>query len=157
MATSDETKLERELTLVRVFDAPRELMFKAWTDPQMMSRWFGPKIVARSDCRLDVRVGGNFSIVMRGSNGDSYPMKGVYQEVTAPERLVFTNIAIDDAGRHLLEGVTRVTFEDAGGKTKLTMYTHMFGKVPNAEFMLRGMEQGWSESLDKLGTLLAEG
>jgi uncharacterized protein YndB with AHSA1/START domain len=151
-----KSKLEGELTIVRVFDAPRELVFKAWTDPEMMSCWFGPKIVTKSDCRLDVRVGGSFSIVMRSSTGAAYPMKGVYQEVVEPERLVFTNIAIDDEGRHLLEGITRVTFEDAGGKTKMTMYTHMVGKVPNAEFMLRGMEQGWSESFDKLETLLAQ-
>jgi uncharacterized protein YndB with AHSA1/START domain len=154
--TEFKSRMEAELTLVRVFDAPRELVFRAWTDPEMMSRWFGPKIVTRSDCQLDVRVGGSFSIVMRASNGDSYPMKGVYQEVVAPERLVFTNIAIDADGNHLIEGITRVTFEDADGKTKQTMSTHMHGKVPNAEFMLRGMEQGWSESFDKLGPLLAQ-
>ena len=83
-------------------------------------------------------------------------MKGTFLEVAAPERLIFTGIAVDAAGNHLLEGVTTVTFEEQNGKTKLTMHTRAAGKVPQAEFMLGGMEQGWTESIDKLEELLAQ-
>ena len=150
------TKLERELTLVRIFDAPRELVFQAWTDPKMMAKWWGPRIVTDSICELDVRVGGSLRIVMRAQGGQEYPMKGVFTEVVAPELLAFTNIAVDEKGTHLLEGTTRVTFEKQGDKTKLTMHTHMFGKVPQAEFMLGGMQEGWSQSFDRLAEFLAQ-
>jgi uncharacterized protein YndB with AHSA1/START domain len=149
--------LERELTIVRVFDAPRELLFRAWTDPKMMARWWGPRGFENPACELDVRVGGALWIVMRGSDGTEHPMKGVFQEIVPPEKLVFTGIAVDASGNHLLEGVTTVLFEDQNGKTKMTMRTRAVGKVPQAEFMLGGMEQGWTESIDKLEELLTQG
>jgi uncharacterized protein YndB with AHSA1/START domain len=82
-------------------------------------------------------------------------MKGLFQEIAPPERLVFTGIAVDESGKHLLEGVTTVTLEEQNGKTKLTLHTRAVGKVPQAEFMLGGMEQGWTESIDRLEHLLA--
>jgi len=148
--------MERELTIVRVFDAPRALVFRAWTDPKMMARWWGPRLFTAPVCELDARPGGALLIVMHGLDGAEHPMKGTFLEVAAPERLIFTGIAVDAAGNHLLEGVTTVTFEEQNGKTKLTMHTRAAGKVPQAEFMLGGMEQGWTESIDKLEELLAQ-
>src|SRR5215471_5530713 len=86
------------VTLIRVFDAPRALVWKAWTDPKMMAQWFGPRGFTNPICELDVRIGGSLRIVMRGPDGTDYPMKGKFREITPPERLVFTNIAIDKDG-----------------------------------------------------------
>ncbi|HET9685736.1 MAG TPA: SRPBCC domain-containing protein, partial [Pseudolabrys sp.] len=92
------------VTILRVLDAPRALVWKAWTDPKMMAQWFGPRGFTIPVCELDVRAGGSLRIVMRGPDGQDYPMKGEFREVVAPERLLFTNIATDNDGNHLLEG-----------------------------------------------------
>jgi uncharacterized protein YndB with AHSA1/START domain len=146
---------EGTVAITRVFDAPGALVWKAWTDPKMMAQWFGPRGFTASVPELDVRVGGTLRIVMHGPDGNDYPMKGVFREVVPPERLVFSNIAVDQDGNHLLEGETIVTFAEHGGKTTLTLKTHAVGRVPIAPQMLAGMEAGWSQSLDKLQALLA--
>ena len=146
---------EGTVIITRVFDAPRALVWKAWTDPKMMAQWFGPRDFTNPVVELDVRVGGALRIVMRGPNGGEYPMKGVFREVVAPERLVFSNIGVDKDGNHLLEGETTVTFAEQGGKTTLTLKTHAVGLVPIAKQMLAGMEAGWTQSIDKLEELVA--
>ena len=145
---------EASVTITRVIDAPRELVWKAWTDPKMMAEWFGPRGFTNPVCELDVRVGGRLRIVMRGPDGNDYPMKGEFREVVAPERLTFTSIAIDNQGKHLLEGETIVTFIEKGGKTTLVVKSHAVGLVPIAPQMLAGMEAGWTQSIDKLEDLL---
>ena len=84
-------------------------------------------------------------------------LRRVYREIVAPERLVFTSIAFDNAGNHLLEGVTTVIFAEENGKTKITLTARAKGLVPQAPYMLEGMEAGWSQSLDKLAASLASG
>ncbi|MGC1900238.1 MAG: SRPBCC domain-containing protein, partial [Pseudolabrys sp.] len=145
---------EASVTLTRVFDAPRTLVWKAWTDPKMMAQWFGPRGFTAPVCELDVRKGGTLRIVMRGPDGNDYPMKGVFLKVIEPEQLVFTNIAIDNDGNHLLEGETTVIFSETDGKTTLTLKTHAVGIVPIAPRMLGGMEAGWTQSIDKLQELV---
>ncbi len=145
---------EGTVKIVRVFDAPRALVWQAWTEPKMLAQWFGPRGFGSSVPELDVRVGGNLRIVMHGPHGSDYPMKGVFREVIAPERLVFSNIAIDNEGKHLLEGLTTVTFAEQGGKTTMTLHTYAAGRVPIARQMLAGMEAGWTQSIDKLEELL---
>jgi uncharacterized protein YndB with AHSA1/START domain len=144
---------EREVVITRVFDAPRELVFRMWTDPKHMAQWWGPKGFTNPVCELDARPGGALRIVMRAPDGAEYPMKGVFQEMVAPERLVFTNIAVDREGNHLLEGITTVTFTEHGGKTKLTLQTRAVGIAPMAPQMLAGMEAGWTQSLERLAVL----
>jgi uncharacterized protein YndB with AHSA1/START domain len=146
---------EATVTLTRVFDAPRELVWRAWTDPKHMAQWFGPRGFTSSVPVLDARIGGALRIVMHGPDGNDYPMKGVFREVKPPERLVFSNIALDSDGNHLLESETTVILEEQGGKTKLTLKTYAKGLVPMAPQMLAGMEAGWSQSLDKMGELVA--
>ncbi len=147
---------ERTVTLTRVFDAPRELVWRAWTDPKHLGQWFGPRGFSSSLPELDVRVGGALRIVMHGPDGNDYPMKGVFREVKPLERLVFSNIAINNDGNHLLEGETTVTLEVQGSKTKLTVRSYAKGLVPLAPQMLAGMEAGWSQSLDKMAELVAK-
>ena len=84
-----------------------------------------------------------------------YPCRGVYLEIVAPERLVFTNIAMDDEGTPVLDGLTTVTFEEEDGKTKLTLRTSAVALVPGAVEKLAGMDTGWSMSLDRLARELA--
>ena len=149
-------KPSREVVITRIFDAPRELVFKAWTDPKQMARWWGPKGFTNPVCELDVRVGGVWRIVMRSPDGMEYPCGGVYCEVVEPERLVFTNIATDKDGNPVLDGLTTVTFAEHGGKTKLTLQTRAAAVVDYAAAYLEGMEAGWTQSLERLGELLAK-
>lgn len=155
-APGAQPMMEREVVLIRVFDAPRELVFDAWTKPEHLRRWWGPTIFTNPVCEADLRVGGAWRIVMRAPDGKDYPCEGVYREIVRPEKLVFTNIATDTEGNHLLEGLTTVLFENEDGKTKLTLRTFASGLVPYAPQMLAGMEMGWSQSLDKLTENLAE-
>jgi uncharacterized protein YndB with AHSA1/START domain len=147
---------QRELVITRIFDAPRELVFKAWTDPQHVAQWWGPKGFTNPVCEMDVRAGGALRIVMRGPDGIDYPMKGVFREVLKPERLVFTSVAVDAEDNPLLEALTIVTFAEQDGKTKLTMQTSAAGLVPEAAQKLAGMEEGWTQSQDRLETYLAQ-
>jgi uncharacterized protein YndB with AHSA1/START domain len=142
--------LERELVITRIFDAPRSLVFKAWTDPEHMAQWWGPKGFTAPICEMEARTGGALRILMRGPDGAEHPMTGVIREIVEPERLVFTNVAMDGDGKRLLEGVTTVTFADQGGKTKLTLRTRMVGLVADAARNLEGMEVGWTQSIDRL-------
>jgi uncharacterized protein YndB with AHSA1/START domain len=145
---------QREVTLTRVFDAPPQLVWKAWTEPRHMAQWWGPKGFTNPVCELDLRESGAIRIHMRGPNGAVYPMTGSFEEIVPLERLVFTTVARDLNGNPLLEGKTTVTFEDIGGKTKLTIHSRAVGIAPVAPQMLAGMEMGWTQSLDKLAELV---
>jgi len=151
------SKLQGGTAHHRVFDAPPEVVFQAWTDPKQMEQWWGPHRFTNPVCELDVRPGGAWRIVMRAPDGMEYISAGVYSEVVKPERLVFTNNAYDHEGKSLLEGVTSVTFAAQGAKTKLTLETRMLGKVSYAAQMLAGMDAGWNQSLDRLADLVAKG
>jgi uncharacterized protein YndB with AHSA1/START domain len=87
-----------ELTITRVFDAPRDLVFEAWTDAKHLAKWWGPHHFTNPVCELDVRVGGAIRIDMRGPEGTVYPMTGVLHEIVSPERLVFTSAPLDENG-----------------------------------------------------------
>jgi uncharacterized protein YndB with AHSA1/START domain len=149
-----EQSAHRELIMTRIFDAPRELVFKAWTDPKHVARWWGPNGFTNPVCEMDLRPGGSFRIVMRAPDGVDYPTTGVFREIVEPERLVFTNVALGKEGNPVLEGLTTVTFVEHDGKTKLTLHslqTSAVGFVAEAEPKLEGMEEGWRQSLDRLG------
>jgi uncharacterized protein YndB with AHSA1/START domain len=141
---------ERELTITRVFDAPRAVVFTAWTDATQLAQWWGPKGFTAPVCEFDARVGGKYRIHMRAPDGAIYPMGGEIREIVPPERLVFTNNALDEAGSHIIEGLTTVTFADEGGKTRMTLHTRGTAVVDYAAAYLQGMEIGWMTSIDKL-------
>ena len=150
-----ENVAKREVVITRIFDAPRGLVFKAWTDPEHMARWWGPRGFTNPICELDARVGGAWRIVMRSPAGIEYPCGGVYREIVEPERLVFTNIATDNEGNPVLDGLTTVIFAEHGGKTKLTLQTRAVAVVAHAAAYLAGMEAGWTQSLERLAEELA--
>jgi uncharacterized protein YndB with AHSA1/START domain len=146
---------QQEVTLTRIFDAPRELVFKTWTDPKHLAQWWGPHYFTNPVCELDLRPGGAILIHMQDPDGVAYPMKGVFHEIVEPERLVFTSSAFEgEDGQPLLESLNTITFEDLDGKTKLTVQSVVTRAEPGTEGALAGMEQGWTESLDKLAELL---
>jgi uncharacterized protein YndB with AHSA1/START domain len=147
---ADNSQMEREIEITRVFDAPRDLVYEAWTQCEHMTQWWGPEVFTNHRCQLDVRPGGKWQITMRSPQGMDFKCGGVYSEVIRPERLAFTNDAIDDNGGILLKGFTTVIFAEQGEKTKLTLKTKAIGQVPFAPQMLKGMRAGWSGSLDKL-------
>lgn len=147
---------EQELVLTRVIDAPRELVFKAWTDPKQVAQWWGPRGFTNPVCDLDVRPGGAIRIHMRGPDGTVYPMTGVYQEVVEPERIVFTSAALDADGNPMFEVLTTVTFAEQGGKTKQIMRARVIKTTAQAAPYIAGMEQGWTQSLERLAESLAK-
>jgi len=152
-----ENAMERELVIERVFDAPRELVFRAWTDPQHMAQWWGPKHFTNRVEQMDVKPGGAWRIIMCAPDGAEYPAQGIYREIVPPKRLVFTNDATDKDGNVIIEGFTTVTFDDQNGKTKLTLETRGVAKVDYAANYLKGMEAGWTQSLERLAESLAVG
>jgi uncharacterized protein YndB with AHSA1/START domain len=146
---------EREIVITRVFDAPRALVFKMWTDANHLRKWFGPGIFTNPVCEVDARVGGKWRVVMRDPQGNDYPCGGEYREVVAPERLVFTNIATDKEGNPIIDGLTTVILEEQNGKTTLTLQTRGTAVVDYAAEYLKGMEAGWAQSLESLAEELA--
>ena len=150
-----KTYATRELTLTRVFDAPRDLVFRMWTEPKHMAQWWGPKGFTNPVCELDVRPGGAIRINMRAPNGAVYPMTGTFREIVRPERLVFISFAEDHDGLRVIESLTTVTFAEQAGKTTMTVHASAVALAPIGAQYLQGMEAGWNGSLDRLAELVA--
>lgn len=145
----------QELVITRVFDAPRALVFKAWTDPKHVAQWWGPHGFTNPVCELDVRPGGAIRIDMRGPDGVVYPVGGMFREIVEPERLVALFV-LKGAGAQL-EVLNTVTFAEHDGKTKLTLHAIVVKSAgPEVAGALAGMEEGWRQSLDKFAGYLAK-
>lgn len=140
-----------EIVMTCMFDAPRELVFKACTDPDLVPQWWGPKRLTTTVDKMDVKPGGVWRFVQRDSSGSEYAFNGVYREIVSPERLVYTFEFEGMPGHVMLE---TLTFEEHDGKTKLTD-TSVFDTVGERDGMLEsGMEEGAAESMDRLAELL---
>jgi uncharacterized protein YndB with AHSA1/START domain/dihydrofolate reductase len=144
-----------DLVIRRVFDAPRRLVFQAWTDPMHVAEWWGPKGFTNPVCEMDVRVGGAIRIHMRAPNGVVYPMTGVFQEISEPDRLVLVSSPLDENGNSMFDVLTTVVFTEQQGKTELTLRAQVIQTTPPAPQYLAGMEAGWASSLDRLAAHLA--
>jgi uncharacterized protein YndB with AHSA1/START domain len=143
---------ERELVITRVFEAPRDLVFKAWTDPEHMVKWFGPKGFTSYILRSELRPGGAYRIHMRGPDGDDHWTQGIFHEIVAPKRLVMSGSWADSQGNPTSpETILTLTFEDHDGRTKLTLHQAIFESV-TARDAHRG---GWNSSFDRLAEYLA--
>jgi len=156
---------EQALVIERIFDAPRELVWKAWTDPVQLKRWWGPKIFTSPAAEIDFRVGGKYLFAMRSpefNEGQSIWSTGVYREIVPLERIVCTDCFADENGNVVpashygmtedfpLEMLVTVTFEEIDGKTRMTLRHE---GLPAGE-MIQGAEVGWNESFDKLAESL---
>jgi uncharacterized protein YndB with AHSA1/START domain len=142
-----------ELSLVRVINAPRELVWKAYTTREYVEKWWGPRKYETVVLEMDVRPGGRWRFLNR-AEGKEHPFTGVYQEVVAPERLVTTFI-YDVEGARDNPGLDVAIFEDLGdGRTKLTTKAVFPTLAALQESLNSGMESGWVETLDRLVELL---
>ena len=141
---------ERTVEITRVFDAPRERVFAAWTKAEHLARWFGPKGFTIHSCEADPRPGGLFRLCMRSPQGQDYWVRGVYREIVAPERLVITCTAEDEKGIPRLEEVIDVTFAEQDGKTRLGLKATASGPSAEAAAMLEGMPKGWAQTVNRL-------
>jgi len=144
-----------EMVLTRVFSAPRELVWKAWTEPGRVRAWWGPRGFGVPRCEVDPRPGGAMSIDMSGPDGTLYPGFGAFREVTPFDRLVFTAGAADSSGEPVFEILNTATFEERGASTLLTLRTRVLSARPEAAAYLPGQEMGWSLSLERLAAVLA--
>jgi uncharacterized protein YndB with AHSA1/START domain len=159
MATA---KNKNALTITRIFDAPRELVWRAWTEPEYFKRWWGPKSYTMLVCKIDLRVGGKYLTCMRSPEGLTYWSTGAYREILKPERIVCTDSFSDEKGNvvpashygasavYPLEMLITVIFEECEGKTK---------QILKHEGIPSGKERddtqtGLNESLDKLSDLM---
>jgi len=148
--------LGREFVITREFSAPRELVFKACTDPNHLAQWWGPKGFSNPVCEWDARPGGKIYVVMRGPDGTDYPMGGEVREVVAPEKLVTVTGALDEQGKFLFEILHTMTLVERNGKTTLTMHSRVISATPNAGRYIGGFEMGMTLSLERLSEHLAQ-
>ena len=149
---------EQVVGITRAFDAPRELVWKAWTEPERFMQWWGPKGFTSPVCKIDLRVGGKYLSCMRSPEGKDYWSTGVYREIVEPERIVCTDSFADEEGNVVpatyygmspdfpLEMLVAVTFEEHEGQTKLTLQHVGIPAGENSDLA----EAGWNESFDKL-------
>ena len=149
-STSILDPAERELVITRVFDAPRELVFQAWTDARHAKSWWGPRDYPATHLEMDVRPGGAWRGRLRSTAsgeelGKELGMGGVFREVAPPERVVFT-FAWEEEGERGLETLVTVTFAEQDGKTHMTFRQIPFQSVEERD----GHRGGWSSSFDRL-------
>jgi uncharacterized protein YndB with AHSA1/START domain len=143
---------ELVLIIERIFDAPRELVFRCWTEPEHFARWIGPQGFKSSILTWELRQGGKYLIHKRGPDGQEHWQQGVFQEIVPPERIVRTYCWADANGRPTRpETLLTVTFADLGGRTKLILHQSIFESV-SARDAHRG---GWASSLERLAEYLA--
>jgi len=144
-----------EMSLTRRVSAPLEIVFRAWTDARQLAEWWGPKGFTNPVCEADARAGGAIRIHMRAPDGVVYPMTGRYVEIDRPHRLVFTTAALDGEGRPMFEVRNTVTFTAVAGGTEIALVAEVTSTTPSVPQYLSGMSMGWSQSLDRLGALVA--
>jgi uncharacterized protein YndB with AHSA1/START domain len=136
---------DRELTVTRMIDAPRTMVFRAWTDPAQVARWWGPKGYVTTYSAMDIRPGGAYRLCMRSPEGVDHWKRGVYREIVAPERIVFTFAWEDADGQPGHELLTTVTFEAFGDRTRLTLHQCQFETVANRDSHI----VGWTSCLER--------
>lgn len=158
------TSAGRAIEITRILDAPPQVIFDAWTQPQHLMRWWAPRGCTTPVCRVDLRPGGQFHYCMRLPDGREIWGIGTYREIVPPLRIVYTDSFADAEGRPVppshygtsagypAETLVTVTFTDLGGKTKLVLRHEVPESFPERD----GMQQGWQEMLDRLAEALAQ-
>jgi uncharacterized protein YndB with AHSA1/START domain len=150
---SAQSREELELRIARVFDAPRSIVFKAWTEPERLAQWWGPRGFSLPSCEIDLRPGGAYRFTMRGPDGDEHWSQGVFHEIVEPERIVMAGCWVDRAGNPISpQSVITVTLEKDGDKTKLTLHHRVF----ESEASRDAHSRGWSSSMECLAEYLAD-
>lgn len=160
MTNTNQKENRKELVITRILDAPRELLWKAWTEPKHMMSWWGPKFFTSPVYKIDLHVGGEYLSCMRSPEGKDFWSKGIFREIVEPELLVMTDSFSDENGNMVsatyhglspdfpLETLITVIFEEYEGKTKLTVKHSGIEKISDND--RSNMQEGWNQSLDKL-------
>ncbi|WP_119419385.1 SRPBCC domain-containing protein [Desertibaculum subflavum] len=147
-----DAEKQSALSLTRVFDAPRALVFRLWSEPAHLARWWGPQGFAVKSVEMDFRVGGAWKVCLHADAGFDFWMGGEYREIRAPERLVFTFKWEAAHGKPKLDTVATITLTEQGGKTRLDLH-----QAPFQALDARAAHQGgWGDTLDRLAAYLAE-
>lgn len=148
MSTGENAAAERgelELTITRIFNAPRALVWRAWTDPAHLVHWWGPRGFTLPGCELDLRPGGAYRFHMRGPEGDDHWLRGVFREIVEPQRLVYSACWVDAEGKpNGPQTLVTAVFEDLESRTKLTLRHSGFESVSACD----EHRIGWNSSLD---------
>jgi len=147
---------DRELVLTRLIDAPRESVYRCWTEPALLEQWFAPAPLTTPGAELDVRVGGENFVVMKLPDGTEMPNRGVYLEVVPNEKLVWTDAYAGDwqpkEGAPFMTAI--LTFEDAGpGKTRYTARVRHWTVADRERHEAMGFHTGWGQCTDQLAAL----
>ncbi|MBI2738674.1 MAG: SRPBCC family protein [Rhodospirillales bacterium] len=147
---------DRELVLTRLINAPREKVYRAWTDPELLKQWFAPKPYTTPVVEVDVRPGGSAYFVMRGPDGKDLPNHGVYLEVVPNEKLVSTDAYVKAWEPSEKPFMTLIlTFEDEGGKTRYTARVRHWTVADREAHEKMGFHEGWGLCADQLEALVA--
>ena len=154
MTKTNDKAADRDLVLVRVIDAPRAAVWKAWSTPELLARWWAPLPYTVPHCDLDFRPGGTFKAVMRGPDGNEFPHQGIYLDVVPHERIVFTDAFVEAWTPSAKPFMTAIaTFEDEGGKTKYTARVRHWTLADKEAHEAMGFHQGWSTCAEQLEAL----
>ena len=156
-ATNVAPAAENELVLTRLIGAPRDKLFRAWTEPELMKQWFCPRPWITPVIETDVRPGGSSYVLMRGPDGTEFPNHGVYLEVVKNERLVFTDAytkAWVPSAKPFMTAI--ITFEDEGGETRYTARARHWNKEDYDTHVKMGFHEGWGKAADQLEELVAK-
>ncbi len=153
----------KEVKFERVYDAPIDLVWQAWTDPKMLAQWWGPNDVIIPECEVDLRVGGKIYIVMEAGEamgpykGTKWPMLGEFTVLEPKSHLVYAAKAWTEGMEETtqIETVTELTFTEENGKTKLNLTAAVNKIGPAAQMAIQGMEHGFTQQLEKLKGFLA--
>jgi uncharacterized protein YndB with AHSA1/START domain len=144
-----------ELSVTRLIDATCAQVFRAWTDPELLKRWWGPHGMTTPECTLQLWAGGLFSTLMRAPDGSEYPSQGVFLEIEAPRRIVFTDAYLPGWLPSTKAFMTAVVeLEDVHGKTRYTASARHWSAEDCRSHEAMGFHQGWNESLDRLVELV---
>ena len=151
-----ETSSDRELVLTRLIDVPREKLYRAWTEPELIVRWFTPAPWKTVRAEVDVRAGGSSLIVMADPDGNEYPNPGVYLEVVPNERIVVTDAytsAWQPSAKPFMTAI--ITFEDEDGKTRYTARALHWTVADRESHEAMGFHEGWGKAADQLAEVAA--
>jgi uncharacterized protein YndB with AHSA1/START domain len=149
-SNANQATAQHELVITRTFDAPRNLVFKAWTAPEHMVRWLGPHNFTAPSCKMDFRPGGAYRACICAPDGKEYWMRGIYREIVEPERLIFT-FSWEEDGERGRETMITITFGEQGDKTRMTFRQAFFETVENRD----SHHGGWTECFERLAQFLA--
>lgn len=151
----DLTQDPKAVIGTRIFDAPRALVFSAWTEPRHLAQWFGPNGFSLTTQSFDFRTGGKWRFVMHGPDGRDYKNRVVFDEIVPPERIAYSHSGEEETASIVFKTV--VTFEEQGAKTKLTMHA-VFPSAEARDYVIRehGADKGQIETLARLAEYVAQ-